>query len=182
MTSPLGLPRGIVRIHASDPRWPALFSSEADRLNAMIAHRDLGPLALEHVGSTAVPGLAAKPILDLMAGLPPDTDWKPYVSTLLAAGYEARGPQGIAERELFVLGPEESRTHHLHVVEKGSRFWIDHLEFRDRLRGDPELAGSYAKLKYDLAARHIGDREAYTSGKAAFIAAVLSSSDQERTG
>ena len=167
----LGLPRGTVRVVPADPRWPELFRAEADRLAAAVACAGLAPLALEHVGSTSVPGLTAKPILDLMAGLPADADWRPYLEVCVAAGYEPRGPQGVPGRELLVLGPERARTHHLDLVEAGGTLWRERLLFRDWLRANPPLAAAYATLKRDLAARHAVDRGAYTAGKAAFIAA-----------
>ena len=179
---PLGLPRGTVRVVAPDLRWPGLFRAEADRLAAAVARAGLAPLALEHVGSTAVPGLAAKPILDLMAGSPPGADWQPYLEVAVALGYGPRGPQGVAGRELLVRGPEAARTHHLNLTEAGGTFWCEHLAFRDRLRADPALAAAYAALKRDLAARHASDRGAYTTGKAAFVIAVLRCADETATG
>jgi len=166
---PLGLPRGTVRLAASDPRWPGLFASEARRLAEAVHQAGLAPLQLEHVGSTAVPGLVAKPILDMLAGTSSGAAWQPYIAIFVALGYEPRGPQGVAERELLVLGAETARTHHLNLVVAGGRFWRDHIVFRDRLRGDPALAGAYAALKRDLALRHADNREAYTAGKRAFV-------------
>lgn len=171
--APLGLQRGTVRVVAADPGWPALFRVESDRLSAAVDHAGLPPLAFEHVGSTAVPGLDAKPILDLMAGCQPDTDWQPYIDVLVAAGYERRGPQGVSGRELLVLGPEEARRHHLNLVEAGGKLWRESLLFRDRIRAEPALKAAYAALKRELASRHAVDRGAYAAGKAAFIAGVL---------
>ena len=170
---PLGLRRGTVRLVESDRRWAELFRAEAERLAEAIARAGLAPLAFEHVGSTAVPRLAAKPILDVMAGSRPDADWGAYAAVFVDAGYEARGPQGVVGRELFVLGPESSRTHHLNLVVEGGPVWREALAFRDRLRADPAVAAAYESLKRDLAARHASDRGAYTAGKAAFVAATL---------
>jgi GrpB-like predicted nucleotidyltransferase (UPF0157 family) len=108
-----------------------------------------------------------------MAGYSPGASWHPYVEVLLGLGYEPRGSRGVAGRELLVRGPEAERTHHLNLTEVGGAFWHEHLAFRDRLRADPTLAAAYAALKLGLAARHAGDRESYTAGKAAFIACVL---------
>ena len=169
----LGLRRGTVRLVASDPRWPDLFSAEAGRIAPAVQRAGLARLQLEHVGSTAIPGLAAKPILDMMAGSAPGAAWQPYVDVFQALGYEPRGPQGVAERELLVLGPDRARTHHLSLVVAGGVFWRDHLAFRDRLRAEPALAAAYAALKRGLARRHAGNREAYTAGKLAFVGEVL---------
>jgi GrpB-like predicted nucleotidyltransferase (UPF0157 family) len=174
---PLGLSRGTVRVVEYDLRWPELFRAEADRLAAAVAHAGLAPLVLEHMGSTAVPGLAAKPILDLMAGCPPGTNWQPHLELCVSLGYQPRGSRGVAGRELLVRGSETVRTHHLNLIEVGGTFWHVHLTFRDRLRADPALVAAYAALKCDLAARHASDREAYTNGKAAFVAAVLRGAD-----
>lgn len=179
---PLGLSRGTVRVVAADMRWPELFRAEADRVAAAVARTGLAPLALEHVGSTAVAGLAAKPILDLITGYLPGADLQPYLKLCVSLGYEPRGPQGVAERELLVFGPAIARTHHLNLVELGGRFWREHLVFRDRLRADPALASAYAALKRKLARRHAGDRGAYTAGKAAFVAGVLDERDVSAAG
>lgn len=169
----LGLSRGTVQLVAADARWPHLFCEEAARLEVVVRSSGLEPLAFEHVGSTAVPGLVAKPILDFMAGHPPMEDPRPYVEALAAAGYEPRGPQGAPDRELLVLGPESRRTHHLNLVERDSAFWRDHIAFRDMLRAEPRLAAAYQALKLALSERHPLDRGAYTAGKAAFVLDTL---------
>ena len=170
----LGLERGMVRLVAADPRWPLLYAAEAGRLASAVQDAGLPPLVLEHIGSTAVPGLVAKPIIDLMAGYASEDDaGRRYLEAIVAAGYEPRGPQGVPGRELLVRGPRAARTHHLNLVSVGGRFWREHIYFRDRLRAEPELASAYAALKRELAARHAHDRGAYTEGKARFVASVL---------
>jgi GrpB-like predicted nucleotidyltransferase (UPF0157 family) len=133
----------------------------------------LAPLRFEHVGSTAIPGLVAKPILDILAGASSGVAWQPYLELFARLGYESRGPQGVAERELLVLGPESARIHHLNLVVAGGVFWRDHLTFRDRLLANPPLAEAYVALKLDLALRHADNREAYTAGKLSFVNEVL---------
>jgi GrpB-like predicted nucleotidyltransferase (UPF0157 family) len=165
----IGLPRGIVRLLASDPSWPTAFRAEAARMERAIAAAGLPPLAFEHVGSTAVPGLDAKPIIDLLAGYERGADPRSYFAILTALGYQHRGPQGIPDRELFVLGSESLRTHHLDLVALDGRFWRDHVAFRDRLRDDVEIRDAYAALKRRLAMTYPNDRPTYTAGKAAFI-------------
>lgn len=173
----LGLARGVVLLVDADARWPECFRDETARLAESVSRSELAPLAFEHVGSTSVPGLAAKPILDLLAGFPPGAAWRPYADVLVAAGYEARGPQGVAGRELFALGSEAARTHHLGLVEADGALWREYIAFRDLLRADRARAAEYERLKRELAARHQGDRGAYTAGKAAFITAVLGGGD-----
>jgi GrpB-like predicted nucleotidyltransferase (UPF0157 family) len=169
----LGLGRGMVRLVAADPRWPALFSAEVERLGAAVQRSGLPPLIFEHVGSTSISGLVAKPIIDLMAGQSNERCTRRYVELAASLGYTPRGPQGVPGRELLVRGPETARTHHLNLVLAGGIFWREHVLFRDRLRAEPELAAAYAALKSDLAARYVNDREAYTAGKAGFVASVL---------
>jgi GrpB-like predicted nucleotidyltransferase (UPF0157 family) len=142
----------------------------------------LSPLVFEHIGSTSVPGLPAKPIIDLMAGHDAGTDPSQFFDVLIGAGYEHRGPQGVPNRELFVLGPESLRTHHLNLVAVGGVFWREHLLFRDRLRREPQIATAYSALKQALALRHPTDRVAYTDGKAAFIRQVLDGSARSTAG
>ena len=170
----LGLARGTVRLVAADPRWPLLYAAEAERLAIAVQDFGLPPLEFEHIGSTAVPGLVAKPIIDMMAGYASEDDvCGRYLEAVVAVGYELRGPQGVPGRELCVRGPQAARTHHLNLVSVGGGFWREHILFRDRLRTEPELASAYAALKRDLAARHACDRGAYTEGKARFVASVV---------
>ena len=156
-----------------DPRWPSMFEDEAARLRAAA-----GPALVElhHVGSTAVPGLAAKPILDMLGGVRTLEDADALVPRIVAAGYvyDRTHEDELPRRRYFVRrGPDGVRTHHLHVVEMGSWFWTQHLAFRDHLRARPDVAARYAALKRELAARFPDDRVAYTSGKSEFIAACL---------
>ena len=163
-----GLAHGIVQLTPWTPRWPTLFAEEAERLQAA-----LGPLALglEHYGSTSVPGLPAKPILDILVGGPPPMIPAPYVEALAPLGYEFVPRAGVPEH--LVFGRDRLRTHLVHVVEHGGSAWQRGLRFRDALRADAALATAYAELKTALALDHAADRAAYTAGKAAFIERVL---------
>jgi GrpB-like predicted nucleotidyltransferase (UPF0157 family) len=165
----LGLESGVVRVVPYDPAWPALFAAESARLRAALGPGL--PLAVEHVGSTAVPGLAAKPILDLAGGVPPGAAVAPYVAALVRAGWVHRGEQGIPGREFFRRG--EPRAYHLHLSARDGAFWREHLAFRDALRASDALRDAYAALKRDLAERFPRDREAYIEGKGAFVRDVV---------
>ena len=165
----LGLESGTVRLVAHDPTWLALFVAEAQRLRASLGPEL--PLAVEHTGSTAVPGLVAKPILDLLAGYRAGAQVESYVAALVRAGYVHRGEQGISGREFFRRG--EPRAYHLHLVVQGGPFWHEHLAFRDALRGDAAVRDAYAALKLELARRYPRDREAYIEGKSAFVQGVV---------
>jgi GrpB-like predicted nucleotidyltransferase (UPF0157 family) len=168
MRRQLGLARGTVVLVPYDDEWPALFRAEADR----IARVDgLAGLHLEHMGSTAVPGLCAKPIIDILAGHPAGAPPKVYIDALVSLGYMYRGEQEIPGRHFFRRG--ELRTHHAHLAEIDGVFWRDHLAFRDALRAEPSFRDAYATLKQELAARFPNDREAYIEGKGPFVHEVL---------
>jgi GrpB-like predicted nucleotidyltransferase (UPF0157 family) len=165
----LGLERGTVRLLPYDPRWVELFAAEAEKIRAALG--DELPLALEHMGSTAVPGLAAKPIIDILGGYPPDAQVGRYIEPLVRAGYVHRGEREIPGREFFRRG--EPRSYHLHVTVHGGTFWREHLAFRDVLRARPDIRDAYAALKFELARRFPRDREAYIEGKTAFVRQVV---------
>jgi GrpB-like predicted nucleotidyltransferase (UPF0157 family) len=151
-----------------DVRWPEVFRLERDRLAGIFGERAAG---IEHVGSTAVPGLAAKGIVDILLGLRPLELHPADLDAMARLGYVYRGELGIPGRHFFQKGAPP--THHVHAVEHGSVEWLKHVHFRDHLRTHPEDLQSYAKLKCDLAARYPDDRDAYTEGKSPFVAAVL---------
>ena len=177
MTEPLGLESKTVRIVEYDARWPALFRIESARLANAVAAAGLPALIFEHVGSTAVPGLAAKPILDLAAGRPSEIAAGVYVPVLEAAGWVYRGESGLPGREFFRRG--EPRSHHLHLVEYGGWHWQRYIGFRDALRADAALRDAYAAVKRELAARYPRDRESYIEGKTTFIETVVHARDIE---
>lgn len=157
-----------VRIVDYDPKWPQLFAS----LEASISGA-LGDLAIriEHVGSTAVPGLAAKPIIDIDVVVATDRVHD-AIRQLASAGYAHEGDLGIFGREAFV-SPDGLPTHHLYVCPVGSPELARHLRFRDYLRSDPSATAEYAALKRRLAATT--DRAAYSPGKSEFIERALQS-------
>lgn len=166
----LGLESGTVRVVPYDCTWPTLFASEAARLQELFSGAGL-PVLIEHTGSTAVPGLAAKPILDILVGYHQGAALQAYISVLIGAEYVHRGEQEIPGREFFRRG--NPRAYHVHLTAIDSVFWRDHLTFRDRLRDDTALRDAYATLKRDLAARFPRDREAYIVAKEPFVNQVL---------
>ena len=125
-------------------------------------------IAVEHLGSTSICGISAKPILDIGAAIENFSDGERLVAPLENLGYIFRGENGIPGRHYFVKG-EPRRTHHLHIVEAKSDFWKGHRLFRDYLRENPAAAKEYENLKKSLAETHAEDRRQYTAGKAAFI-------------
>jgi len=151
-----------------DPSWPATFQQLRDRLAAA-----LGPLAvtIEHVGSTAVPGLAAKPIIDLDVVIADRADLPADIEQLRLLGSHHEGDLGVAGREAFTT-PAGAPPHHLYVCAVGTPALRRHLTFRDALRANPGLADTYGDLKRALAALLGHDRSAYTEAKSAFIEQV----------
>jgi len=166
----LGLESGTVRVVPYDPAWPTLYTAELTRVEPILRAHGIS-LAFEHTGSTAVPGLAAKPILDLLAGRRSEQDRGSSIAALEAAGYTYRGEQGIPGRDFFRRG--DPRQYHIHLTEIDSDFWRDHLAFRNYLRANPDALAAYAALKQELAARYPRDREAYIDGKTAFVERTL---------
>jgi GrpB-like predicted nucleotidyltransferase (UPF0157 family) len=159
-----------------DPAWPATFRRLRERVV-----QALGSLALavEHVGSTAVPGLAAKPIVDLDVVIADRGDLPEVVRRLQPFGYHHEGDLGVPGREAFTT-PPGSPAHHLYVCAAGSEPLLRHLAFRDALRTDARTAGAYADLKRSLAAWLGHDRVAYTEGKSGFVEQVLEAATPPR--
>jgi GrpB-like predicted nucleotidyltransferase (UPF0157 family) len=163
-------------VHPPDPRWTVRAATECARLTDLLARWLVD--GIEHVGSTAVPGLAAKPIVDLMASVADLDTVVAEASERLAADGWAYVPAALDRRpwRRFFVKPDPSgrrREAHLHVIQAGHPRWTDQIRFRDALRDDPGLAQAYEDLKRRLAAESGHDREAYTEGKAAFVASVL---------
>src|SRR3990170_5477466 len=119
------------------PAWPARFDEEREAIVAALGEATGSIVAIEHVGSTSVPGLAAKPILDIMIGVRQVADGVPCITPIVQLGYECRGEFGIPGRLYFRKG--EPRTHHIHMVAHEGEFWQRHLAFPDLLRGRPDL-------------------------------------------
>lgn len=173
----LGLSREIVELVPHNPKWRELF--EAERV-LLLGHFEGAILEVSHGGSTAIPGIPAKPILDLFAivfSLEMAEAIRPGLEGL---GYEWRGPHGIAERRYCVKGPPSNRTHHLHLVEADSEQWRNHLLFRDYCIWHPDVAQDYGELKQALALRFPNDRKAYTDGKEAFIRQTIAKAVEDR--
>jgi GrpB-like predicted nucleotidyltransferase (UPF0157 family) len=152
-----------------NPEWPVRFEALC-----VPVRRALGNLALriEHVGSTAIPGLAAKPIIDMDVVIGARSDLDEAIRRLASIGYRHEGDLGIADREAFAHATGLS-SHHLYVCSSQSAELRRHLLFRDYLRANPEEVGAYAQLKWSLAERFRTDREAYTLAKGDFVTGIL---------
>jgi len=166
---PLGIVEGRPRLVPYDHRWPDLFSALRGRLN-----RALGDhiLSVHHVGSTAVPGLAAKPVLDVLIGVSDLQEAVVCIPPLATLGFEYGPDDDIAERHWFRGRRGGLRIHHLSLAEPVSTYFVDALAFRDALRSLPELAREYTDLKTELVARHVPGRALHT-GKTEFVRRAL---------
>src|SRR2546425_7339563 len=162
----LGLPRGTTVVREYDPGWAEAFGHEE-----LVLRRTLGDLAsgIEHIGSTAVPGLAAKPVLDVAVALVDPSTFAEVRRRLEICGYGYRGDLGSEGGHVFAKGPESGRTHYLHLHEAGSDQWRSYLAFRDTLRRGHGRRGAHAALQKDLARRFPSDRRSYLAAKATFI-------------
>jgi GrpB-like predicted nucleotidyltransferase (UPF0157 family) len=161
-----------IELSEPDPGWAARFTQEASRIREALG--ELGDPAIEHVGSTAIPDLPAKPVIDILVLPRMREDWPALAVPLEALGYLLWDANPRTDRMFFVKGMPpygEKRSHHLHVREATEA--RDVLLFRDHLLRHPEVAARYGQLKRRLAEEHPTDREAYTDGKAEFIEDVL---------
>lgn len=159
-----------VRLVPYDPAWPQRFADERALLTGVLAPWLEG--GIEHIGSTAIPDLLAKPMIDIMAGVRTLTGSTDARSALAQVGY-LYFPYRANVMHWFCKPSPQRRTHHLHLVPHGSRLWQERLTFRDYLRAQPHIAREYADLKTQLAAQYEFDREAYTEVKSEFVQRVL---------
>ena len=160
-----------IELVAYSPAWPLRFDAERTALAAIFPP----DFRIDHIGSTAVPGLAAKPIIDILIGAPALAQVESRIAAMQASGYRYR-PEFEAElplRRYFVKPADSPQEFHVHAVATDGEFWTAHLLFRDALCADLALAAEYAALKRALAARHRGDRDSYTAAKAPFIRATV---------
>jgi GrpB-like predicted nucleotidyltransferase (UPF0157 family) len=158
-----------IRVIDYDVNWPLRFRTLEACLCSLLGAQ---VVRVEHIGSTSVPGLAAKPVLDVDVVVRVATDLQPSIAQLEKGGYLHEGDLGVPGREVL-RRPPGSERHHLYVLVDGSRELRRHLAFRDALRADQALREEYAALKRALAQRFRDDRRAYTSGKSDFIEATL---------
>ena len=158
-----------VEIVPYDVSWPARFEVERNRLQQTIAPWLAGPI--EHVGSTAVPGLAAKPVIDIIAAVHTLEASRPALEVLAGLDYCYAPYRSEAEHWFFKPSPA-FRTHHLHLVPCTSPQWLETLAFRDYLRSHPGTAAEYDDLKRRLAQEFRFDREAYTQTKGPFVTRI----------
>lgn len=168
LSTSVGLVRPALSVVPYDDRWPVDFRQIEQRLRTGLGDG----VVIEHVGSTSVTGLAAKPIIDLEVVVGSAEEICPTIEALAALGYLHRGDLGIAGREAFTA-PSGLPYHHLYLVVAGSQPHRDHVDLRDYLRANPQAAERYAAVKLRLSPLLASDREAYTTSKAATVQALL---------
>ena len=175
----LGLKANLNLLVAYDPLWPAAFEDEKVHLAKALGQAAKG---IEHYGSTAVPGLCAKPILDIMVGISPLSEWGRCKPALEALGYDYAEEAGVPGHYIFGRGRDRTeRTHLVHVVECRGESWRGSLAFRDALRRDAGLRESYAREKERAGAAAPGNRAAYNLQKSPFIAESIKKLSEGRT-
>ena len=172
----IGLKRGVVKLSDYNPQWKTFFEKESAIILA--ATKDFVE-DIQHIGSTAIPGLVAKPIIDILVAINSLLNIEKVIDLLKPIGFVYRGEQGIPNRHLFVKGGEDYRTHHLHMVEKEHSEWEKHILFRDYLRKHPEDVTEYSKLKEELLKKYEFDRGKYTDSKSDFIVGILEKAKQD---
>ncbi len=164
----LGLPAGEVRLLDAHKTWADEFEREKVLIINAVGDRILD---VQHVGSTAIPGVPAKPVLDILVGVEDFDEASVCIEPLEHIGYRYRREYGIPRRHYFVKG--DPRTHHLHVVERDSAHWAVTIAFRDLLNRDAESAHSYAEAKRSLAATYSRDRATYQREKDKIVERLL---------
>lgn len=163
----LGVPQGKVTLTPYQDDWPADFAAERERLLHTLPH----VVAVEHIGSTAVPGMTAKPLIDLMIGLTHVERYEDCIAPMQQLGYAYMGEYGIPDRHFFVLG--DPTTHHAHMVVHEGEFWRLNILFRDHLRRNEHARDRYLAVKRELAEKFPDDRKQYTAGKDKIIRELL---------
>jgi GrpB-like predicted nucleotidyltransferase (UPF0157 family) len=173
----IGLERGIVKLLPHNPRWKDLFEEEADFLSGILNHFFPN---IEHIGSTSIPGIVAKPIIDIAVAVMDLSELYDIIEIMETNGYEYRGEQGIPDRHLFVKGTKTVRTHHIHLMPITHYQWETHQLFRDYLINHPNYASQYDFLKKSLQQKFSKDRVKYLDGKSGFIEKVIEIAQKEQ--
>ncbi len=174
----LGLKRKTVKLSKYNPKWNAAFEKEKRPFKKTFVDTII---AIEHIGSTSIPGIVAKPILDMNIGVQSLKIARNMKEKFKQLGYEYRGSkENLKGQELYVKGPESKRTHYAHVAVFGSNFWHRAIFFRNYLRSHKIIATEYAALKIKLAKKYANDRDTYSNSKNEFIQKVLKLAEKER--
>ncbi len=166
----LGLKRGTVKLVKYNPKWWQSFEREAKKIKKVFGRE---VLTIQHVGSTSIPGILAKPIIDIVLIVPSLQKAKCYISKLKAIGYALKKNDTKKERLFFTKGPEKKRTRYLHIGELGSSYAERMIFFRDYLRQHKSTAKKYSELKEILAKKYPDKREIYAKRKKGLIERIV---------
>jgi len=158
-----------IEVIPHDPNWSKLFQTEADNLTAVLGQEIL---AIHHIGSTAIPGIHAKPIVDILVEVRDIKRIDKFNAEMIEQRYRPKGEFGIPDRRFFIKGDDAQRTHHVHAFQAGNPEIERHLNFRDYLIAHPEEAQAYSRLKQELALKFPEDIESYMESKSGFIKEV----------
>ena len=173
----IGLKRGTVEVVTYDPNWVIEFNTEKKKLLKVFGDKIV---AIEHIGSTSIPDMPAKPIIDINMAIQSLDDAKDFVKPLEKLGYQYMANRWFEDRYFFPKGPESFRTHHLNLVEKTSETaWLYPILFRNYLIKHHEAKQQYIKLKKGLAGKYKNDREKYTEAKSEFVSEILAKAKLE---
>ncbi|HHE38640.1 MAG TPA: GrpB family protein [Candidatus Cloacimonetes bacterium] len=166
----IGLDRKIVKLSKFCPEWITLYRNEEK-----ILEKAIGSLVIDiqHIGSTSIPWLCAKPIIDILIGVDSMKTADKTIKIMEKIGYQFKGEAGIPGRYFFVKGKEDKRTHHLHMIVYNTERWKNYLLFRERLHRSKAVREEYCKLKIKSAEKYQYNREAYTESKSEFIQKTL---------
>ncbi|HLC69735.1 MAG TPA: GrpB family protein [Patescibacteria group bacterium] len=162
----LGLKRKTIKLVPHQKSWITFFQKEKEKLLKVIPD-----IYVEHVGSTAIPNIVAKPIIDIVVGIDKIKNYHLYITKLKKLGFEYHNNRGSKFNKFFTKGPEDCRTTYVHLVKYKGNIWNKYINFRDVLNRNIKLAKKYEKLKLDLATKFT-NRDKYTKAKAVFIGQV----------
>ena len=155
-----------IQVVPHDPNWSKRFKAEAEEIAAILGQK---VAAIHHIGSTAIPNINAKPIIDILVQVHDIEKIDNFDKEMIELGYQPKGEFGIPGRRFFIKGDDANRTHHIHIFQTGDPEVERHLDFRDYMIAHLGEAQAYGRLKEELAQRFPEDIEGYMAGKDAFI-------------
>ncbi len=172
----MSLKRGIVELEDYSSNWTVEYEKEKELLEGVLGNKIL---EIHHIGSTSIPGLKAKPVIDILIVLRSLDEIGEIEELLKPYDYENRGPQGVEDRFFFAKGPEDARSHYIHFTYPKSNTYYNQVYFKKYLLEHPDYIKKYCDLKTDLASRYVNERPLYTKGKNDFIKNVVDLAKKE---
>lgn len=166
----MGLPYDIVRIQKYNPKWAEDYEKEREEISAILNNSSF---EIRHIGSTSIPEMPAKPIIDIMVGVNTNEDFQECIESLEKVGYDYFGECGRPGRIFFVKGEPGNCTNHLHLVVKDSNYWVNNILLAEYFKKNEQAARKYAEKKIELAVQYREDRHMYRIFKSEYISKVL---------